>query len=51
MFWFKVNVNHFWIISLRHAIDIQKIKDMHEAAEKLRRERWIQDKTKKIKVV
>lgn len=23
---------------------------MHEAAEKLRRERWIEDKTKKIKV-
>lgn len=33
----------------KHAIDVQKIKDMHEAAEKLRRERWIQDKTKKIK--
>ncbi|XP_061197331.1 centrosomal protein of 131 kDa-like [Saccostrea echinata] len=36
-------------IEEKHAIDVQKIKDMHEAAEKLRRERWIQDKTKKIK--
>ena len=29
---------------------MQKLKDMHEAAEKLRREKWIEDKTKKIKV-
>lgn len=34
----------------RHNIDMQKLKDMHEAAEKLRREKWIEDKTKKIKV-
>ena len=33
----------------RHNSETQKIKDMHEAAEKLRRERWIEDKTKKIK--
>ena len=30
---------------------MQKLKDMHEAAEKLRREKWIEDKTKKIKVI
>ena len=29
---------------------MQKLKDMHEAAEKLRREKWIEEKTKKIKV-
>lgn len=29
---------------------MQKLKDMHEAAEKLRREKWIDEKTKKIKV-
>jgi len=34
----------------RHNSETQKIKNMHEAAEKLRRERWIEDKTKKIKV-
>ena len=34
----------------RHGLELQKLKDMHEAAEKLRRERWIEDKTKKIKV-
>lgn len=33
----------------RHSLETQKLKDMHEAAEKLRRERWIEDKTKKIK--
>ncbi|CAC5378679.1 AZI1 [Mytilus coruscus] len=33
----------------RHGLETQKLKDMHEAAEKLRRERWIEDKTKKIK--
>ena len=29
--------------------EFQKLKDVHEAAEKLRRERWIDEKTKKIK--
>lgn len=29
--------------------DLQQLKDVHEAAEKLRRERWIEDKTKRIK--
>ncbi|XP_069125158.1 centrosomal protein of 131 kDa-like [Argopecten irradians] len=33
----------------KHSIEMKKLKDMHEAAEKLRRERWIEDKTKKIK--
>ncbi|CAF1422790.1 unnamed protein product [Adineta steineri] len=29
--------------------DLQKLKDVHDAAEKLRREHWIEEKTKKIK--
>ncbi|CAF2977960.1 unnamed protein product [Rotaria sp. Silwood2] len=29
--------------------ELQKLKDVHEAAEKLRREHWIEEKTKKIK--
>ncbi|CAF3257431.1 unnamed protein product, partial [Rotaria sp. Silwood2] len=32
-----------------HRIELQKLKDVHEAAEKLRHERWIDEKTKKIK--
>ncbi|CAF3411768.1 unnamed protein product [Rotaria socialis] len=32
-----------------HCGELQKLKDVHEAAEKLRRERWIEEKTKKIK--
>ncbi|CAF2118138.1 unnamed protein product [Rotaria magnacalcarata] len=32
-----------------HCSELQKLKDVHEAAEKLRRERWIEEKTKKIK--
>ncbi len=30
-------------------VETQKMKDMHEAAERIRREKWIEDKTKKIK--
>ncbi|CAH1273747.1 CEP131 [Branchiostoma lanceolatum] len=36
-------------MSDKHNEETQKIKDMHAAAEKLRRERWIDEKTKKIK--
>jgi hypothetical protein len=31
-------------------VELDKVKEMHAAAEKLRRERWIEEKTKKIKV-
>ncbi|KAJ9585490.1 hypothetical protein L9F63_002691, partial [Diploptera punctata] len=33
----------------RHKIELQKAREMHAAAEKLRRERWIDNKTQKIK--
>lgn len=40
---------NFYLL-FRHGVEVTKIKDMTEAAEKIRRERWIDDKTKKIKV-
>ncbi|CAG2053976.1 unnamed protein product [Timema podura] len=37
-------------IEERHSIELHQAKEMHAAAEKLRRERWIDSKTQKIKV-
>lgn len=34
----------------RHDIEMRKLKEVHAAAEKLRREKWMDEKTKKIKV-
>ena len=34
-----------------HRLELQRLKDTYEAAEKLRRERWIEEKTKKIKEI
>jgi 5-azacytidine-induced protein 1 len=33
----------------KHQVELQKVKEMHAAGEKLRRERWIDSKTQKIK--
>lgn len=34
----------------KHRVELQKTKDMQMAGEKIRRERWIDNKTQKIKV-
>ena len=34
-----------------HRLELQRLKDTNEAAEKLRRERWIEEKTRKIKEI
>lgn len=36
----------FWC---SHTVEMTKLKEIHAAAEKLRREKWIDEKTKKIK--
>ena len=36
-------------VDQNHTIEMTKLKEVHSAAEKLRREKWIEDKTKKIK--
>ncbi|KAF2889772.1 hypothetical protein ILUMI_16401, partial [Ignelater luminosus] len=33
----------------KHKVELQKVKEMHTAGEKIRRERWIDTKTQKIK--
>ena len=37
-------------LSISHAVELKKQKEVMEAAEKLRREKWIQEKTMQIKV-
>ena len=34
----------------RHAVQMTKLKEINEAAEKLRREKWMEEQTKKLKV-
>lgn len=44
------NQRVFECVTISHQVELDKVKEMHAAAEKLRRERWIEEKTKKIKV-
>jgi len=44
------HTNALKVVEQRHAVELQRLREMHAAAEKLRRERWIDNKTKKIKV-
>ena len=46
----ELHTNSFKVVEHRHSVELQKVREMHAAAEKLRRERWIDNKTKKIKV-
>ena len=34
-----------------HAVEMQKAKELFQAAEKMRREKWVEEKTKKIKEI
>ena len=38
-----------FLFSCSHTVEMTKLKEIHAAAEKLRREKWIDEKTKKIK--
>ncbi|KAK9883551.1 hypothetical protein WA026_001730 [Henosepilachna vigintioctopunctata] len=42
-------VNNMRAIEHKHNVEMQKMKDMHAASEKLRRDRWIEGRTQKIK--
>lgn len=39
------------VISERHAVELQRAKENIAASEKIRRERWLEVKTSKIKVI
>jgi 5-azacytidine-induced protein 1 len=39
------------VITERHAVELQRVKDNIMASEKIRRERWLEMKTSKIKVI
>ncbi len=42
--------HHQFSFLCSHDVELRKVKEVQAAAEKLRRERWIDEKTKKIKV-
>ena len=44
------SILNYYLSMIRHASEIKKLKEVTTAAEKMRREKWIEQKTKEIKV-
>jgi hypothetical protein len=44
------HTNTLKAVEERHSIELQRAREMHAAAEKLHRKRWIDNKTQRIKV-
>ena len=44
------SVQNMLSVIFSHTVELKKVQEVHAAAEKLRREKWIDEKTKKIKV-
>lgn len=41
---------YFQNLLCSHAAELKKLKELHAATEKLRREKWVKEETKRIKV-
>lgn len=46
----EYHANTLKAVDERHSIELQRAREMHAAAEKLNRKRWVDNKTQRIKV-